>query len=170
MVTAAELLAAAAGMEGKFSQAFPFFGSEKRGPPVVSFCRISDKPIESYEQVYEPDIVLVADPSVLASVDVASGLKKGGIIIANFSGSLAGLKLGSAKVYTVDGTDIAMKHLKKPLLNTVMLGALIKVTGIVKMESVMEAIREEFSAKSPAIAQKNIEVVQECYDLTKKDQ
>ena len=169
MVTAAELLATAAGMEGKYSQAFPVFGSEKRGPPVMSFCRISDSPITTYDQVAEPDIVVVADPSVLSSVNVAAGLKKGGIVIANCSCSAGELGIPDAKVYAVDGTKIALEHLKRPIFNTVMLGAFIKITGMVKMESIEKAIHEEFGEKDKAIADKNIEVIRACYELTKKD-
>jgi 2-oxoacid:acceptor oxidoreductase gamma subunit (pyruvate/2-ketoisovalerate family) len=169
MVTAAELLASAAGAEGKYSQAFPVFGSEKRGPPVMSFCRISDSPITIYDQVSEPDIVVVADPSVLSSVNVAAGLKKGGIIIANCNCNACDLGFCDAKVYAVDGTKIALEHLKKPIFNTVMLGAFIKITGLVKMESIETAINDEFGEKDKAIAAKNIEVIRACYELTKKE-
>ena len=169
MVTAAELLATAAGMEGKYSQAFPVFGSEKRGPPVMSFCRISDSPITIYDQVSEPDIVVVADPSVLTSVNVAAGLKKGGIVIANCSCKASELGIADAKVYTVDGTKIALEHLKRPIFNTVMLGAFIKITGLVRMESMEKAVREEFGEKDKAIADKNVEVIRACYELAKKE-
>ena len=169
MVTAAELLASAAGAEGKYSQAFPVFGSEKRGPPVMSFCRISDSPITIYDQVSEPDIVVVADPSVLSSVNVAAGLKRGGIVIANCSCKASELGIPDAKVYVVDGTKIALEHLKRPIFNTVMLGAFIKITGLVKMESMEKAIREEFGEKDKTIADKNIEVIRTCYELTKKE-
>ncbi len=169
MVTAAELLATAAGMEGKYSQAFPVFGSEKRGPPVMSFCRISDSPIRIYDQVREPDIVIVADPSVLSSVNVASGLKKGGIIIANCSCTASDLGIADAKAYAVDGTKIALEHLKRPIFNTVMLGAFVKITGMVRLESIETAIHAEFGEKDKAIADKNVEAIRACYELTKKD-
>ncbi len=169
MVTAAELLAAAAGAEGKYSQAFPVFGSEKRGPPVMSFCRISDSPITTYDQVSEPDIVVVADPSVLSSVNVAAGLKKGGIVIANCNCKASELGITDAKVFVVDGTKIALEHLHQPIFNTVMLGAFIKITGLVKMESVEKAIHEEFDEKSKAMADENVDAVRACYELAKKD-
>ena len=104
MVTAAELLATAAHLEGKHSQAFPIFGSEKRGPPVTSFCRISNGPILIHEEISEPDIVVVADDSVLDSVNVALGLKKNGIIILNTKKNLQELKLHAKNVFTIDGT------------------------------------------------------------------
>jgi len=169
MVTAAELLAAAAGMEGKYSQAFPVFGSEKRGPPVMSFCRISDSPITIYDQITVPDVVIVADPSVLSSVNVQAGLKNGGIVIVNCSCPAGELGISDAKVYAVDGTKIALEHLKRPIFNTVMLGAFIKITGMVRMESIEKAIHEEFGEKDKAIADKNVEVIRACYELTKKD-
>jgi pyruvate ferredoxin oxidoreductase gamma subunit len=169
MVTAAELLATAAGAEGKYSQAFPVFGSEKRGPPVMSFCRISDSPIKIYDQISEPDVVVVANPSVLSSVNAAAGLKKGGILIANCSCNACDLGICDAKVYTVDGTKIALEHLKRPIFNTVMLGAFIKVTGMVRMDSMEKAIHEEFGEKDKAIADKNVEVIRACYELTKKE-
>lgn len=174
MVTAAELLASAAGAEGKHSQAFPVFGSEKRGPPVTSFCRISDKPITIYEQVYEPDIVVVADPSVLGSVNVTSGLKDGGIVIVNCPcpaselGLFAAGGAKGAKVYGVDGTKIALETLKRPIYNTVMLGAFAKITGLVRLESIEQAIFDEFGEKDKAVAQENIEVIRACYALAKK--
>lgn len=170
MVTAAELLASAAGMEGKYSQAFPFFGSEKRGPPVMSFCRISDKPIDKYAQIYEPDIALVADPTVVESGGVAKGLKKGSIVIANHAGDKSDLKFDAGiKVFVVDGSAIALKNLKRPIYNTVMLGALVKITGIVKLESIEKAVRDEFGGAGNPVAEANVAAVRECYELAKKE-
>lgn len=165
IVTAAELLAHAVAKEGKFSQAFPFFGSEKRGPPVASFCRIDDKPIKLHEQIYEPDFVVVADDSILDSVDVCAGLKKNGILIINTNRRVKdlGLKISGQKVFAVDGNEIAYRTFNKLIVNTIMLGALAKATGIVKIDSIKKAIDGEFPQK---IAEPNKLVISECYDKT----
>ncbi|MFH1107381.1 MAG: 2-oxoacid:acceptor oxidoreductase family protein [Candidatus Micrarchaeota archaeon] len=164
IVTAAELLAVAAGFEGKHSQAFPFFGSEKRGPPVAGFCRISDQPIEIHEQIYRPDIVIVADETIMDAVDVAAGLKPEGIVLINTSKKPAemALKLAAGqRLWTVDGTDIAIKYFKKPITNTVMLGALSKATGIIGLEALKKAILQRFGGEA---AKHNIDAVTECYN------
>ncbi|MFH0955340.1 MAG: 2-oxoacid:acceptor oxidoreductase family protein [Candidatus Micrarchaeota archaeon] len=163
IVTAAELLAEAAALEGKFSQAMPFFGSEKRGPPVTSYCRIDSKPIAIHEEINEPDIIVVAEPSVLQEVSVEAGLKKTGKLIVNSNQPKKELNLQSNFVFIVDGTQIAVKYLKKPITNTVMLGALCKITGIVKIESIKKAISSRFPS---TIASQNILAVQECFEKT----
>ncbi|VVC00145.1 Pyruvate/ketoisovalerate oxidoreductases common subunit gamma [uncultured archaeon] len=166
MVTGAELIALAAGFEGKHSQAFPFFGSEKRGPPVEAYCRIDEKPIEIHEEISEPDIVIVSDPSILGAVDVCRGMKENGIVIVNSPKKPEELGLRAKYVFTVDATTVALKHFKKMILNTVMLGAFCKVTGIVGIDSMKRAINESFTGKmSDAVTQANILAVQEVYGL-----
>ena len=168
MVTGAELIALAANYEGKYSQAFPFFGSEKRGPPVEAYCRIDSKPIAIHEEIAEPDFVVVADASIMDSVDVCSGLRKDGIVIVNTSKTAAQLKLKAKRVFTVDATDVALKHFGKLILNTVMRGAFCKVTDVVKLESVKRAIREKLAGKfSDAVIVSNITAIQEVYDIMK---
>ncbi|MEK6942411.1 MAG: 2-oxoacid:acceptor oxidoreductase family protein [archaeon] len=165
MVTAAELLATAAHLEGKHSQAFPIFGSEKRGPPVTSFCRISSGPILIHEEISEPDIVVVADASILDTVDVAAGLKPNGIIIVNSNKPEVLLGIRAKNVFTIDGTEIAIKNLKKPIINTVILGALVKATGIVKLESIKKALEVKFAGNfSQEIIEANLKTIQECFD------
>ncbi|MFH1200526.1 MAG: 2-oxoacid:acceptor oxidoreductase family protein [Candidatus Micrarchaeota archaeon] len=164
IVTAAELLAVAAGFEGRHSQAFPFFGSEKRGPPVAGYCRISDAPIEIHEQVYNPDIVIVCDDTILDIIDVASGLKPNGVVLINTSKkpSELGIKIsGGQKLLAVNGTDIAIKYFRKPITNTVMLGALSKATGIVGLEALKKAIMQRFSGEP---AKHNIDAITECFN------
>ncbi|AJF59828.1 MAG: 2-oxoacid:acceptor oxidoreductase family protein [Candidatus Diapherotrites archaeon] len=166
MVTAAVIVANAVSLEGKYSQAFPFFGSEKRGPPVTSYCRIDDKPINIHEEIDRPDIVVVADASTLKEVDVCAGLKENGIVIINTNRKPEQLKLKAKRVFTIDGTGIALKHLGKPITNTVMLGALLKVTGIAKLENALKALEKQFGSKlSKEMVEKNKKVVVECYDL-----
>lgn len=170
MVTGAELIALAANHEGKYSQAFPFFGSEKRGPPVEAYCRIDEKPILIHEEIAEPDVVIVGDASVMDAVDVCSGLRSNGIVIVNSVKTPAELGLKAKRVFAVPATEVALKHFGKPIFNTVMLGAFCKVTDIVKIESVKWAIRESFEKKFPqALIDANIAAVQDVYDMVKVD-
>ncbi|MEM3400067.1 MAG: pyruvate ferredoxin oxidoreductase subunit gamma [Candidatus Micrarchaeia archaeon] len=156
-VTAASLLAMAAGDEGKYSQAFPFFGVERRGAPVTSFCRISDEPIKIHQYIYKPDIVVVLDPSLLGKVDVCEGLKEGGIVIVN---SKERISLPTKNAYFVDASGIAIKHIGKPIVNTAMLGAFAKVTNLVHIDGLKKAIGEVFKGE---LAEKNIRAIEECY-------
>ncbi len=166
MVTGANILAIAASYEGKYSQAFPFFGSEKRGPPVEAYARISDEPINIHEEIAEPDIVVVGDPSILDAVDVCAGLKENGVLIVNTSKKPSELGLRFKRVFTVDATSIALKHFHKLILNTVMLGAVCKVTNVVKLESVKKAIKEALGQKVPQkVLDANIAAIQEVYDI-----
>ncbi len=165
IVTAAELLADAVHMEGKFSQAFPFFGSEKRGPPVTSYLRIDSKPIVIHEEIEKPDIVVVAEPSVMTEVQVDAGLKPNGKLILNSPKTREEIKASGVvnghHLDVVNGTEIALKYLGKPITNTVMLGALCKFTDVVKLESVIKAIEKRFPEK---LAKPNIEAITECYN------
>ena len=167
MVTGADLIAQAADYEGKHSQAFPFFGSEKRGPPVEAYVRVDDKAINIHEEIAEPDIVIVGDPSIMTEVDICKGLKENGIVIVNTVKKAEDLKLRAKKVYVVDASSIAIKHFNKLILNTVMLGAFCKITGFVKLDSVKRAIRESLKGKLPdAVVEANIAAIQETYDIT----
>jgi 2-oxoacid:acceptor oxidoreductase gamma subunit (pyruvate/2-ketoisovalerate family) len=134
-VTSAELLAKAAYLDGyKGVQAFPFFGSERRGAPVKAFTRISTKEINVRSQIYEPDIVAVLDSSILDLIDVTEGLKEGGKVIVNTSSKASELSLNRGHVYTYDGTGIALKLgllvAGLPVVNTTMLGAFAKATDL----------------------------------------
>ena len=148
-VTAAELLARAAFKEGKWVQAFPFFGAERRGAPVKAFARLSDKPILVRSQIYNPDYVVVLDSGLLNLVDVSEGMKKDGIVIVNTQKKPDELNLKQGRVATVDATGIALELQLVvsglPVLNTIMLGAFAKATGEVKLESVLDAIRQVWS-------------------------
>jgi 2-oxoacid:acceptor oxidoreductase gamma subunit (pyruvate/2-ketoisovalerate family) len=160
-VTATELLAVAAADEGKFSQAFPFFGVERRGAPVMSFCRIDKKPIRIHQHVYEPDYVVVLDSSLMKTVDVCAGLKKDGMVIVNAKLAREKLNLKAKRVFVVDATGIALKHIGRPIVNTATLGAFAKVTGLVTLDSLKKAIEERFPEK---IANKNIKAIEECFN------
>jgi len=161
-VTAGELLAKTAGNEGKWSQSFPKFGVERRGAPVQSYCRIDEhERIRLHQELYEPDVVVVLDASLLEAVDVASGLKEGGTIIVNtnLGKDEIGLK-GNFEVYTVDATSIARETLGRPIVNTAMLGAFAKVTGAVTLDALIEEVKAHFGEK---LGEKNAEALKACY-------
>jgi pyruvate ferredoxin oxidoreductase gamma subunit len=151
VVTAAEMLSIAAFREGKHAQAFPSFGSERTGAPVVSFCRIADGPIRSHEPISRPDAVIIQDPTLLHQVDVFAGLEPDGLVVINSARSASELglaKLGDSfpavRVCTVAATELARAHLGRPLPGAPLLGALAAVTGIVSSEALAAAIRERF--------------------------
>jgi len=163
VVTSASILAIAAFKEGKYCQAFPFFGTERRGAPVVSFARIDDKFIRTREQIYNPDYVVVLDPTLLDVVDVTEGLEENEIIIINTNKDVN--LPTKATIKKVDATAIALEIIGKPFVNTPMIGALVGATGIVKIDSVVEAIKERFPEE---IANKNIEAVKKTYEKIKE--
>jgi 2-oxoacid:acceptor oxidoreductase gamma subunit (pyruvate/2-ketoisovalerate family) len=148
-VTAAELLAHAAFIEGKSVQAFPYFGAERRGAPVKAFARISDEPILVHSQVYTPDYVIVLDHAIYKFVDVTEGLKKDGIITMNTTKSPEEMGLEGLRVATVDATGIALELnllvAGSPVVNTAIVGAFAKATDEVKLSSVLEAIKETWA-------------------------
>ncbi|MGZ7095547.1 MAG: pyruvate synthase subunit PorC [Methanobacterium sp.] len=162
-VTAAEILAKAAFEDGKFCQAFPFFGAERKGAPVMAFSRISDKQIRRRYQVYNPDYVIVLDETLLEAVDVLSGLKKDGKVIIN---SKDQVDLGeNVDSYSIDATGIALDILGVPIVNTVMLGAFASVTGKVTLDSIIKITKETFPGK---IGEKNAEATKTAYEQIKK--
>jgi len=160
-VTAAELLAVASCMGGKYAQAFPFFGVERRGAPVKSFCMIDDKPIRVHQQVYNPDYVVVLDASLIGRPDILEGFKKNGIVVVNTGKPKSQIKLKAKNLLIVDATAIAMRNIGRPIVNTAMLGAFIKATNIVSLDAVKEAIKERFATP---LAEKNIKAIEECYN------
>jgi len=162
-VTAAELIAVAAFEDGKWSQAFPYFGTERRGAPVTAFARISDRKIRVRSQVYEPDYVIVQDPSLLSVVDVASGMKKDGLVLVNSEKDPSALKLNTpARVKTIDATTLAIEIIGVPIVNTALLGAFAGATGQIRLESVNKAIKGRFPGK---IGDKNVEAVKRAFEL-----
>lgn len=166
-VTCAELLATAAFKDGKYCQAFPFFGVERRGAPVTAFCRISDNAIRTHEQVYEPDYVMVLDASLLENVNVMEGLESKGIIVINTAEGADKIKLDTkGEIKAIDVTKIALEAIGKPFVNAPMLGAFVAATGIVKLESLIKAVEEAFSGE---IAQKNVAAVKKAYDEMKRN-
>ncbi|MDY6797028.1 MAG: pyruvate ferredoxin oxidoreductase subunit gamma [Actinomycetota bacterium] len=144
-VTAAELLAEAAFADGKYSQAFPSFGAERQGAPVVAFVRVSDRPIRVRQQVYEPDYLIVQDPGLLYSTDIMEGLKPGGMVVVNTTQPGEELPIAEGfKIFTVPALQVAYEAIGRPIFNVVMVGAFACATGLVRVEAVVDAIKERF--------------------------
>ena len=160
-VTAASLLADAVFRDGKFPQATPSFGPERRGAPVEAYCRISDKFIRTRENIYNPDFVVVLDPGLLDVIDITKGMKPKGVVVIN-SPNKPVLKF---RTYYCDALSIAMKEIKRPIVNTAMLGAFAKASGLVSLESLEEAIKEKFPDK---IIQSNVSAVKKAYEEVKE--
>ena len=163
-VTAAMILAEAAIYEGKYAQAFPEFGAERRGAPVRAYTRISDSPIKTRAPILEPDVVVVLDPSLPPSLYLA-GLRPGGMIVANTKRSPEEFarEIGAEgyKVYTVDATRIALEVLGLPIVNTAMVGALVRVLPIVSLESVEKAILDTFPGR---VGERNVKAARVAYE------
>jgi len=159
-VTAASLLAKASGLDGKYTQAFPAFGVERRGAPVKAFCRISEKPITLRSHVYSPDYIVVLDDSLLDLPEITEGLKEESVAIINTNKSVS-LKY---KTYTYDATSLALEILGKNIVNTAMLGVFAKVTNLVSITSVEKAIDENFPEK---LSELNKTLVRKAYENTK---
>jgi pyruvate ferredoxin oxidoreductase gamma subunit len=147
-VTSAEIMAEAAISEGKYAQAFPSFGPERRGAPVQAFVRVStNEPIRNRSSITDPDFVVVQDPGLLSTVDVASGLKPGGLIIINTTKTAEQIHKEfniKARIGTLGAAKIAMELLGVNIVNTAMIGAILKATEIVKMESLIPPIMKRF--------------------------
>lgn len=168
-VTAAEVLAHAAFFEGKWVQAFPYFGAERRGAPVKAFARLSSEQILVHSQVYSPDHVIVLDPYIYKFVDVTEGLKKNGIVVMNTKKKPEEIGLEGWKVATVDATGIALELnllvAGSPIVNTSILGAFAKATEEVKLDSVLRAVKETWTG---AAGEKNAKATELAYErLTK---
>lgn len=157
-VTAAELIAEAAFLDGKFVQAFPSFGIERRGAPVEAFVRISDKPILLHSQIYQPDYLIVQDPTLLGVINVFEGAKKDTFTIINTEKNSDFFKktTGLNKIYTVPATQIALEILGKPIINTIMIGAFAGACGLISPGSLRKAIVARFKGD---IAEKNIKAM-----------
>ena len=163
-VTSAELVAQAAIGEGKYAQAFPSFGPERRGAPVQAFNRVDNKePVRIRADVTVPDVVVVLDPSLLSIVNVTSGLKEDGMVVINTRKTASQIRSEFGiknKVATVNATRIAREQLGVPIVNTTMLGALIKATGVVQKESIHEPLEKRFGR----LGERNIKAMETAYE------
>jgi pyruvate ferredoxin oxidoreductase gamma subunit len=169
VVTAAEVLSIAAFMDGKYAQAFPSFGSERMGAPVMAFCRIHDEEIRLREPVMEPDTLIIQDPTLLHHVDIFAGLRPSGYVLINSTQSLDALGIGDFLVNfpvdhlcTVPASDIALKHVGRALPNAALMGGFAALTGQLKLASVQSAIREKFRGPT---GEKNAAAAAEAYDV-----
>jgi len=160
-VTMMELLAIAAFKDGKYSQAFSSFGVERTGSPTTAFCRIDNKFINLRTHVYTPGYLIILDDTLLNILDVTNGLSKTGMIIIN---SKKKLRIDGFKIFCVDATQIALDMLGKPVVNTAMLGAFSKATGLVRLESIKSAVKERFEGE---LGEKNVKAIELAYERTK---
>ena len=165
-MTSAELTALAAIEEGKYAQAFPSFGPERRGAPVMAFVRVSEKPIRTREKVYTPDLVVVLDPSLLQIVNVEAGLKEGGLVILNTKKSAEQIRKETgikARLALVDASTIAMETMRVPITNTTMLGALLKAANLMPIDALRGPVQTRFGP----IAEKNMKACMRAFEETR---
>jgi len=173
VVTAAETLSIAAFLENRYAQAFPSFGSERTGAPVVAFCRIDTREIRLREPVLNPDALIIQDPTLLHQVDMFAGLVPDGYILINTSRSFDALGLGEFQrgfraehLCTVPATELALKHVGRPVPNAALLGGFAAVSAQVSIDSVAQALRDKFSG---AIAEGNVAAAREAYDFVRQE-
>lgn len=172
--TASLLLAEAAFNTGKYIQGFPEYGPERMGAPITAYNRISDKKIRIHSNIYEPDYVVVVDESLIRDVDVTAGLKKEGAILVNTSKEPAEVKKQlkgfDGRVYTVDAMTISLETLGKYFPNTPMLGAIVKVSGIMEEEEFIKSMEESFNhkfASKPEVIEGNMKAIKRAFQEVK---
>ena len=172
VVTAAEMLSIAAFEEGRHAQAFPSFGSERTGAPVVAFCRMADKEIRLREPIMKPDALIIQDPTLLHQVDVFSGLKKDGFILINTKSTFEELGLSdfvrdwpADRLCTLAATDLGLKHVGRPMPNVPLLAGFAALSGTIELESVCKAINAKFSGK---VAAGNVAGAHEAFELVRR--
>lgn len=168
VVSAAEMLSVAAFNEGRYAQAFPSFGSERMGAPVMAFCRIDDAEIRLREPVMHPDALIIQDPTLLHQLDLFSGLLSGGYILINSTRSLDDLGIGELvkefaydHLCSVPASELALKYTGRPLPNAALLGGFAAITGRLRLDTVAQAIRERFPGK---VGTANVAAAQAAYD------
>ena len=164
-VIASRILGMAAFKEGLDAQSFPFFGVERRGAPVAAFTRIDTKKIRIKTLVYKPDYIIVLDPTLIKTIDVTGGLKRSGLILINSRRNPSQFRLGSAKrIFTVDAEAIALKYglgsATAPIVNTTILGAFARISGEVRLSSIIDSIKEYVPVK----VEENISAAKQAYE------
>ncbi|MHB1200223.1 MAG: 2-oxoacid:acceptor oxidoreductase family protein [Polaromonas sp.] len=174
VVTGAEMLSIAAFLGGRHAQAFPSFGSERTGAPVVAFCRMDDREIRLREPIMEPDALIIQDPTLLHQVDVFSGLRKDGYILINTGHSFDQLGLGEfvkgfkpERLLAVPATELAIKHVHRAVPNVPLLGAFAALSGLITLEDVQAAIQQKFHGP---VAQGNMAAAREAYEIVMEQQ
>lgn len=172
--TAATMIAEVAIETGRYAQGSPQYGAERQGAPMRAYTRISDDPIREHDAIYTPAVVVVLDETLVESEEVTAGMTDDGILLVNskkpparFRGRLS---LGNQKVYTVDGTAIALDEAGKPIPNTVMIGALLKATGILPVDAVEEELRKKLGKKlSEEALEGNVRAIRRAYEEVKSE-
>ncbi len=168
VVTAAELLSVAAFLDGKHAQAFPSFGSERMGAPVMAFCRIHEKELRLREAVMNPDVLIIQDPTLLHHVDVFAGLASSGYVLINSSHTIGQLgiedllkTLKDDHVCALPASEMGLKHLNRPISNTPLLGGFAAITGSIRLSSLEAAIQQKFPGR---VGDANVAAAREAYD------
>ena len=164
----AQFMAIAALEDGKYGQAFPFLGGggERRGKPIVAFCRLSDRPIRPRSHVHAPDYVIVQDATISSEVDVAEGLKQTGSILINTDKSVADLGLEKSNTVTTSADKLARRILGRPIINTALLGTFAGFSRELSLEAALNAVRSKFPGE---LGEKNAQVVEESYHAFLKE-
>jgi len=170
--TAADFFTQVAISEGKYSQAFPEYGPERSGAPMRSYTRVSSKPIKLHSAVYNPDAVIILDPTLIATADVWDGLSEGGTIIINThltpQEARKEFNIRGYTVFTIDATTIALDELGRNIPNMPMVGALVKVSGLVELDHVIEGLRKTFTGKfGKEVVEKNLRAINRAYKEVK---
>jgi pyruvate ferredoxin oxidoreductase gamma subunit len=167
--TAATMLAEIVLNEGKYGQGFPDYGPERMGAPMRGFTRISDKPIRMHSAVYNPNVVIVLDPTLLDVVDVLEGTNDDTVIIINTADTMdiisKKLKIGNRRLWILNGTKIALDTIGRPIPNTPMLGALVRATELIKLDTLYTDLRKKFGKKFPErVIQGNLDAIKRAYE------
>jgi pyruvate ferredoxin oxidoreductase gamma subunit len=175
IVTAGELLAESALKTDMYFQAFPDYGPERMGAPIKSYTRISDEPIDVHYQILSPEVVVVVNPNLLGVVDVTEGLAEDGVVIVNSPRSpeairaALGLEGTKVRVFTVDATGIALETLKRDIPATIMLGAIIRASGLVDLDGTVEVVKEKLGEKLRGeIVDANVKALRRAYNDVKE--
>jgi pyruvate ferredoxin oxidoreductase gamma subunit len=165
----AQFMAIAALENGKYGQAFPFLGGggERRGKPIMAFCRLDDQPIRVRSRITEPDYVIVQDATILKEVDVQKGLKADGLVLINTDKDLSSLGLKTNNVLATSAEKLARRILGRPIINTALLGTFAGVSGELSLESVLKAVRSKFPGE---LGEKNAQIVAESYRQVQKEE
>lgn len=165
VVTAAELIAISAFYEGKESQAFPSFGVERTGAPIESYVRIAKHPIRTREQVYEPDLLIIQDATLLDTTDITKGCGKNTVAIINTAKNKSeiNIDLADKNVFVINATKIALDVIGKNIVNTIILGSIAKDTNLFSLASAKKAIRQKFAGKDKSLIEKNIKAVETAF-------
>ena len=162
-ITTAAILGEALFIEGKYAYAFPHFGAARMGAAMNAFLRFDEKPIRSRSKIYEPDYIIVVDPTLIEREEVLSGLKKGSKAVIAVREATPVPQAKDVDVYKLEAERIAKEIIGRPFANTVLLGAFSKVSGQVSLDSILKAVEKRFAGK-PEVLQKNLDAVKKGYD------